>query len=138
MRYFKDAKGRDIVLVPLGKSGRVATLLKNDYERMIAMGAYPTWQIVQGRYPKTHSRKDRSTILISRLLTNCPPGYTVTYFDGNSLNLVRDNLGLRPNRRNYNYRDYSQHMLPELKTITPLTDIVGDGDHNVEFGDKRK
>ncbi|MGE8941066.1 hypothetical protein ACO2I3_04065 [Leptospira interrogans] len=121
---FKD----DIALVPLGKSGRFAVCDKADYLRLADLGI-KRWKLDRS-WVVTHSRLDKSNLMVARLITNAPAGYRVVYLNNDKLDLRRENLALKPyGSKRYGSRNTLVHTLPELfhdkiDKLIPLVDLV--------------
>lgn len=85
--------GTKLTMVPVGNT--FVTLYKEDYDRLIELGAYKRWQLIRDKYVRCGTRNGMGHVMIARALVDCPPGFCVVYFDGNPLNLRRENLGIR-------------------------------------------
>ena len=116
-----------MVKVPTGKKHHTV-LRKEDYDKLLELGVFRTWQLASNNSPKCNNRRGGSTI-IARVLTNCPPGYCVTYLDGNPLNLRRENLGIRKGSGRQDARAQLHRLPPKprkkptFKNVIPLTEL---------------
>lgn len=116
-----------MVMVPTGKE-KIATLYKEDYDRLIELGAYKRWQLIKDKYVRCATRKGQGHVMIARALVNCPPGYCVVYLDGNPLNLRRENLGIRKGQgkhdaRGLMYREQEEAKVRKLKNVIPAVEM---------------
>lgn len=88
---------KEIVLIPLGKSGKHAKAYRSDIERIREDGYTGAWFLNDNGsgslYVRTARHGLRGTIIsVCRLIADAVPGRVVKYRDGDRLNLCRDNL----------------------------------------------
>jgi hypothetical protein len=81
-----------IVIAPLSNSSSKVRLLEGDYEYLDSLGVGLPWKLFQGYVAVRNNNKD---ISIARLITAAGKGQTVSYADGNPLNLKRANLVIK-------------------------------------------
>ncbi len=115
-----------MVKVPTGKKHHTV-LRKEDYDKLLEFGVFRTWQLASNMSAKCNNRRGGSTI-IARVLTNCPPGYCVTYLDGNPLNLRRENLGIRKGSGRHDAREQLVRPPPKprkkvVHKVVPLSEL---------------
>src|SRR3954447_25843280 len=90
-----DPDGREAVGVLLSNRPLVAWIYREDLDRIAAQ--YPgNWSLVDARQPTSYVRvrKDGHSVYIGRLVAEAPAGTSIVFFDGNTLNLRKGNLGL--------------------------------------------
>ena len=83
---------RDLVQVPLGRSGLEATVDYDDYQELLALGLSPNWCLTGGNVV---TRKDGNLLTVARIIVDAQPGEIVAYSDGDRTNLRRGNLVLK-------------------------------------------
>lgn len=96
-----DTDGAEIVLVPLANLTVKAKVLKEDYERLIALGLSNRWNLNSNNNGLHYVRvspvnlkggQTLTELLVSRLVAQAGSKQIVRYQDGNRLNLRSDNL----------------------------------------------
>ena len=101
-KFITDNTGVELAKVPLTSRDQHATLYADDYRRLMAAGWSPYWAqastgkkheyvLVSARNPKGRRR----SLTVARLVAEVGKGLTVSYADGDRLNLRRDNLLIR-------------------------------------------
>jgi hypothetical protein len=95
------ADGSPIVLVPVRGGALPATVDAEDFDRLVAVGISPMWLFNKARQGKAyvragHPRQEATggLVTIARLIMEAPAGNRVRYWDGDTLNLRRENLYL--------------------------------------------
>lgn len=102
-----DIDRQPIVLIPLGGkcvSGQFAKLLEEDYNDLLSKGYSPNWCVNEdgsgrNQYVTLYCRITRTQTTISRLIIEPTKRQVIRYYDGNSLNLRRDNLYLEDRKK---------------------------------------
>lgn len=118
-----------MLMVSIGRDEKqFATLYKEDYDRLIELGAYKRWQLIKDKYVRCATRNGQGHVMIARALVNCPPGYCVVYLDGNPLNLRRENLGIRKGQgkhdaRGLMYQSKEEAKVRRLKNVIPAVEM---------------
>ena len=92
-----DPDGREVVGVRLSNApGKTAFLYREDFDRITAH--HPgRWSLVDARQPTSYVRvrKGGHSIYIARLVAGAPAGASICFFDNDTLNLRKQNLGFR-------------------------------------------
>jgi hypothetical protein len=93
-----DSVEREVVYVPLGRSGAKAAIIwKDDLDQLMSLGIGNRWYTNKDQnYVLCFGNRPNKRLMVARLLLNAGPGARVQYKDGNPLNLRRDNLTLVP------------------------------------------
>jgi hypothetical protein len=91
IRHTKETD-QTLVIVPLSNSNAKVKLHEKDYDYLDSLGVGLPWKLFQGYVAVRNNNKD---ISIARLITAAGKGQTVTYADGNPLNLTRANLVIK-------------------------------------------
>lgn len=96
--FTTDHLNREIVRVLLTR-GLTATVLKSDYDAITARGFSNWYANTNGQgshYASVHgnhrSDERQAPMSVARILTDCPDRKRVRYRDGNSMNLLPENL----------------------------------------------
>lgn len=84
-----DDKGNNIVEVPLQNSKLKVRLYEQDYTELVELGAGLPWQFQQSQVVIWRNPK---RLNIARILMDADKGIKISFADGNSRNLRRDNL----------------------------------------------
>jgi hypothetical protein len=118
-------QGRDVVYVPLGARRkakpkgegdqlRYAVIYKEDFDLLAKIGVrFDNWYAATSDRVAFRAFGDR-TIGVARLLLKAEPGSQVQYLNGNSLDLRRDNLWLKPGHgKKHDIAEYLQAKIEE-------------------------
>src|SRR5690606_1910259 len=101
---------------------------KTDYLKLADLGI-KRWKLDRD-WVVTHSRLDKSNLMVARLISNAPAGYRVIYLNGDKQDLRRSNLAIQPyGSKRYGNKNNLEHTLPELfhdkiDKLIPLVDLV--------------
>src|SRR6516165_1909719 len=100
--------GHELVEVPLdNKAKRYAILFEEDYQNLMDLGLSPRWRVKRDRGAirvMVWSRTAGYEVAVARLIVSAGPKQSVTYANGNALDLRASNLvvglgrGLRNDR----------------------------------------
>ncbi len=95
--FTRDKDGEAIALVPLNKPGASAKVLAEDFLALQAQGFSDQWFLNDDGKGRQYVRVGLTSapgrlVMVTRLLMNAAAGTRVKYWDGNRLNLRRDNL----------------------------------------------
>lgn len=109
-----DEGGRKTVFVPLlGGSRGYAGIDEHDFHALMELGLSPTWSIqVRGTVTAPCAGASGNTVSVARVLLDLGPGESVTYANGNSTDLRRDNLSISYEGNNAvrRDRDFVKHL----------------------------
>lgn len=96
---FTDPHGRPCVRVPLDPFGkRWATLTAADYARVKPLTAN-AWRADEKRPGKYYVRGNAKEPFVARVVARAVPGEMIVHADGNTLNLLSENLVRYRNRK---------------------------------------
>jgi hypothetical protein len=109
--------GRKLVRVPLANNRGLAVVDARDMERISALGLSANWQANKGTppnaaYVRARYRGTQNTVSIARFIAGAQAGQCVSYRDGNSFNLRRENLvvGRGKSRMNCTAEDIANEL----------------------------
>jgi len=128
IRHLIDENGKKVVHIPLDdKAKRYAILFEEDYQNLIDLGLSPRWRIKQDRGAKRVMVWNRTTgyeVAVARLIVSAGAKQSVTYANGNPLDLRATNLviglgkGLRNDRNDIRpSRNFTKHSLVKHEYI---------------------
>ena len=83
-------------MVPLGRKGAIeAAIWEDDYNFVRSLGLSGNWtKLLNKHVVATAPKASGNHVLVARVLLDAKAGQSIRYFDGNPLNLRRENLQL--------------------------------------------